>query len=84
MTPQSTTKFILGVTNDFVTADDKRIKEIFATYANNDPTKETLDREEFFKFYYTSAKNKIENIHENLKNNFIRPDLKKYSEVIEE
>ena len=36
------------------------------------------------KFYYTAAKDKVERVHDNLKNHFIRTDLKKISEVVEE
>ena len=62
--------------------DDKRIEGIFKGYAKADP--ETLDREEFLKFYYEAANNKLESVHENLENHFIRTDLKKYSEIVEE
>jgi hypothetical protein len=37
MTPESTTRFILGATNEPVSSEDKRIKELFAAYdSNND------------------------------------------------
>ena len=84
MTPQSAIRFILGATNEFCTVDDKRIKGIFSNYAKKDPTGETLEREEFLKFYYMAAKDKIKSVHENLENQFIRKDLKKYSEIFEE
>ena len=84
MTKTSACRFILGVTNEFCKEDDKRITSIFSNYAKNDTTGESLDREEFLKFYYMAAKDKIKSVHENLEHSFIRTDLKKYSEIVEE
>ena len=84
MTPESATKFILGATNEVCAADDSRISGLFKDYAKKDPEGKVLEREEFLKFYYTAAKAKIERVHDNLKNHFIRTDLKKISEVMEE
>jgi len=37
MTPESTTRFILGATNELVSKNDSRIKNLFDTYdANKD------------------------------------------------
>ena len=83
MTKSSACRFILGVTNEAAKEDDRRITSIFSQYAKKDETGETLDRDEFLQFYYTAAKSKITSVHENLENMFIRPDLKKYSEVTE-
>lgn len=84
MTPESTTKFILGATNEVCPADDSRITGLFKAHAKKDKSGETLEREEFLNFYYGAAEAKIDRVHDNLKNHFIRTDLKKISEVIEE
>ena len=55
MTPESTTKFILGATLEECDADDGRIKGMFKDYAKKDPTGKTMEREEFLKFYYNAA-----------------------------
>ena len=84
MTPESATKFILGATNEVCDADDSRITGLFKGYAKKDPTGAVMEREEFFTFYYTAAKDKIERVHDNLRNHFVRTDLKKISDVLEE
>ena len=84
MTFQSSTQFILGATTEHCEPDDKRIRDLFATYAKEDPTGETLTREEFLKFYYNAAKENVKSVHDNLEHHFIRKDLKKLSELIEE
>ena len=82
MTPESATKFILGATNEVCDAEDSRITGLFKEYAKKDPA--SLEREEFFVFYYAAAKAKIERVHDNLRNHFVRTDLKKISDVTEE
>ena len=56
MTPESAVNYILGATTEFCTTDDKRIKDLFSNYAKNDESGETLERDEFLKFCYMSAK----------------------------
>ena len=82
MTHESAVNFILGATNEVCDAEDSRITGLFGEYAKKDP--KILEREEFFTFYYTAAKAKIERVHDNLRNHFIRTDLKKISEVMED
>ena len=45
---------------------------------------DSLTREEFLLFYYEAAKDRIKSVHENLENHFVRTDLLKYSEIVEE
>lgn len=56
MTPESTTRFILGVTGEICVPTDYRIKGLFEKYdANNDGV---MEREEYLKFYEDSSKEK--------------------------
>jgi hypothetical protein len=66
MTPESTTRFILGVTGEFVLQTDGRIKILFERYdSNNDGV---LERSEFLKFYEDSSREKPNTVYDNLKN----------------
>lgn len=82
MTPQSTTRFILGATNELIQPDDGRIKGLFAGYDTNKD--DILVREEFLKFYTDAARDKPDRVFDNLKNHFIRGDLLKLSQVYED
>ena len=86
ITPTTCIKFILGVTNEFCERGEKdnRIEGIFKNYAKKDPSGETLDREEFLKFYFNAAHSKLESVQENLEHHFVRLDMKKLSDVLEE
>jgi len=43
-----------------------------------------MQRSEFLKFYYDASVDRERQVRDNLKNHFIRADLKKLSEVTEE
>lgn len=79
MTPESTTRFILGATNELVQKDDGRISGLFNGYDGDKDG--VIERHEFLKFYEEAAKEKPERVFDNLKNHFIRGDLSKSSEV---
>ncbi len=82
MTPESATRFILGATNEPVSAEDKRIKDLFAGYdSNNDGV---MERHEFLKFYETASRDRAERVFDNLKNHYIRGDLSKLSDLYED
>lgn len=82
MTPESTTRFILGATNEMISPEDSRIKGLFDGYDSNKDGR--LEREEFIKFYEDASKSKAERVYENMANHFIRKDLVKLSELYEE
>ena len=87
MTPASATKFVLGATLEEVDEQDNRITGIFKSYAKKDQSGQTLEREEFLKLYYSAALRGVkgrEDINMNLRNHFIRPDLKKLKDVEED
>lgn len=79
MTPDTATWFIKGATNETVQADDNRIKGLFAQYNKKKDGK--MLREEFLTFYLEASLGKPERVHDNLKNHFIRLDLRKMSEI---
>ena len=59
-------KFILGVTGDRCDKHDKRITEIFESYARKDINKETLTKDEFLKFYWKYATYNSAKVYEHL------------------
>ena len=75
MTKKSAIKFILGVTNESCKEDDKRIVGIFSNFAKKDESGESIERDEFLKFYYNAGRSNIKNVQDNLENMFIRVDL---------
>jgi hypothetical protein len=81
MTPESTTFFIRGATNEPVSAADGRIQGLFQQYDADKDGK--LQREEFLKFYYEASRDRGDRVIDNLKNHFIRNDLQKSSDIIE-
>lgn len=82
MTLASTTRFILGATNESISAEDGRIKSLFDGY---DQDKDgVLQRHEFIEFYRVAARDKADRVFDNIKNHFIRGDLTKFSEISEE
>jgi hypothetical protein len=82
MTPESTTRFILGATNEPVSVEDKRIKDLFSMYDGNSDG--VMERHEFLKFYETASKDRPERVFDNLKNHYIRGDLSKLSDLYED
>lgn len=81
MTPDTTTLFIRGATNELVQPEDSRIQGLFKSFDSNKDGK--IEREEFLVFYAEAARDKVERVYDNLKNHFIRQDLVKLSEVKE-
>ena len=81
MTPETTTLFIQGATNEVVQPEDNRIQGLFKSYDADKDGK--IEREEFLSFYTDAARDKVERVYDNLKNHFIRQDLVKLSEVTE-
>ena len=84
MTPESTVRFILGATNERCGPEDSRITGLFKMYVKKDPAGKILERDEFLEFWYIAAKDRLDPVHDNLRNHNIRTDLKKLSEVVEE
>jgi hypothetical protein len=82
MTPESTTRFILGATHEVVGPEDGRITGLFNGYDSNKDG--ILEREEFLTFYETATKDKLERVQDNLSNHFIRKDFVKMSDLYEE
>lgn len=70
MTPESTTLFIKGATNEAVSPDDGRITGLFKSYDSNKDGK--IERHEFLTFYADAARDKVDRVYDNLKNHFIR------------
>ena len=81
MTPETTTLFIQGATNEVVQPEDNRIQGLFKSYDFNKDGK--IEREEFLNFYADAARDKVDRVYDNLKNHFIRQDLVKLSDVVE-
>jgi len=83
MTPVTACHFLKGATNENVDPADSRIKGLFAAYdGNND---EKMERFEFLKFYHDACTDgRIDRVRENLKQHFIRTDLKKMSDIVED
>lgn len=79
MTPESTTAFIRGSTNEPVGADDSRIAGLFKAYdANKDGR---LEREDFVRFYFEASRDKPDRVFDNIRNHLIRADLVKLCDV---
>ena len=83
MTPESATRFIYGATHERVQSTDSRIEGLFNKY---DPQKTgIMTRESFIQFYTDACSGeKNGNVLDNLRNHFIRNDLVKLPEVVEE
>jgi hypothetical protein len=81
MTPETTTFFIRGATNEPVSAVDGRITGLFKEYDSDADGK--LQRVEFLRFYFEACRDRGDRVIDNLKNHFIRNDLMKSSDVVE-
>lgn len=74
--------FIHSCTGDNCKGDDKRVKEVFATY--DDDHDGFLTLENFLEFYYLACKQRPGVVWSNLVSHHYRNDLKKVTEVEEE
>jgi len=74
--------FIHSCTNDNCKGDDKRVKDVFATYDNDHDGFLTLDN--FLEFYFLACKQRPSVVWSNLSAHHYRNDLKKVTEVEEE
>jgi len=82
MSPEHCAAFIHSCTNDHCKADDKRVKEVFATYDTDRDGFLTL--ENFLDFYTSASKSRGHVVWNNLHAHHYRNDLKKATEVEEE
>jgi len=82
MSPDHCAAFIHSCTGDYCKGDDKRVKEVFATY--DDDKDGYLSLENFLDFYHIASKQRAHVVWSNLHAHQIRNDLKKASEVEEE
>lgn len=81
MTPESTTRFILGATGEHIGPTDGRIEGLFKGYDSNKDGK--LERNEFLTFYTNAAIEKASRVMENIKAHCVRPDLVRFCDVYE-
>jgi hypothetical protein len=82
MTPESTTRFILGATDETCLPNDNRITGLFDGHDKDKDGR--LQREEFIEFYQNSARANQNRVLANMSNHFILKDLTKLSDIYEE
>jgi len=82
MSPKHCADFIHSCTNDYCKADDRRVKDVFATYDDDRDGQLTL--ENFLEFYISAARQRPHVVWNNLSSHHYRNDLKKATEVEEE
>jgi ubiquitin carboxyl-terminal hydrolase 34 len=82
MNPKNCADFIHSCTGDYCKADDRRVKEVFATYDKDHDGFLSLD--DFLEFYISAARSRPSVVWNNLAAHHYRNDLKKASEVEEE
>jgi len=82
MSPEQCAAFIHSCTGDYCKADDKRVKEVFATYDTDRDG--FLNQENWLEFYISACRTRPHVVWNNLHSHHYRNDLKKASEVEDE